>query len=199
MSTPIIRLQAVPSSSEQRETPGLRTAASIHPTVSAYARANPAGLFQIASNRIESERKPLVRSEDLNVPLTIATAAALATLVPIALRQLKVVRRLPDPEHHLFNSNRIISSHKSRPFGVPDSLLGLASYSATLTLVLMAPKSGAARRLVGPKLALDSAVAATNTVRQITGFGKLCSWCLLTVAATAAMAVTGRNAFRLNR
>lgn len=204
MSPKVIRLEAVPSLIEQRQAPGLRSSSTIHPTVAAYSRANPAGLFALASSRAEITRhlaqtaEPELQqpAEPLNLGLTIATAAALATLVPVALRQFKVLRRLPDPDHHLFNSNRVVTSPKSRYFGVPDSALGLGSYSATLALVLLAPKVPVARKLVGPKLALDTTVATANTVRQFTSFNKICSWCLLTVAATAAMAIAGRKEIR---
>lgn len=204
MSTSVIRLQPVPSPTEQRQSPALRSSTTINPTVAAYSRANPAGLFQIASARAQSlqqrasqtQPESQLSSEPLNLGLTIATAAALATLVPVALRQFKLIRRLPDPGHHVFNSNRVVTSHKSRYFGVPDSALGLGSYTATLALVLLAPKSPTAQKLVGPKLAVDTTVATVNTVRQFTGFGKLCSWCLLTVAATAAMAIAGRKEIR---
>lgn len=200
MTPNIIRLEPVPSLTEQRQAPGLRSSSSIHPNIAAYTRANPAGLFAIASARAQAaalrQAKPQSQTEPLNLPLTLATTAALLTLVPVVLRQLRVIRSLPEPSHHLFNSNRVVTSHKSKPFGVPDSLLGLCSYSATLALVLLAPKSPTARKLVGPKLALDTTVATANTIRQFTGFRKVCSWCLLTVAATAAMAITGRKSLR---
>lgn len=201
MSAKVIRIEPVPSTTEQRQPPALRSSSTINPTVAAYSRANPAGLFQIASTRAQSLQRqtgpaPKPQSGSLNVGLTIATSVALATLVPVALRQYKVIRRLPDPDHHLFNSNRVVTSRKSMYFGIPDSALGLGSYSATLALVLLASKVPAARKLVGPKLAVDTTVAAVNTVRQFTSFGKLCSWCLLTVAATAAMAIAGRKEIR---
>ncbi len=204
MSLKVIRLAPPPSVTDQREAPGLRSSSATHPNLAAYTRANPAGLFAIASARAQaaktqarSQPRPIGANDELlNLPLTLATTAALLTLVPVALRQLRVIRSLPEPSHHLFNSDRVVTSHKSKPFGVPDSLLGLGSYSATLALVLLAPKSPTARKLVGPKLALDTTVATVNTVRQFTSFGKLCSWCLLTVAATAAMAITGRKHLR---
>lgn len=201
MTPNIIRLEPVPSLIAQRQAPGLRASSSINPKLAAYTRANPAGLFAIASARaqaahLRSQTQPNQPTHALNLPLTLATTAALLTLVPVALRQFKVIRRLPDPDHHIFNSNRVVTSNKSKYFGVPDSALGFGSYSATLALVLLAPKIPVARKLVGPKLALDTTVAAVNTVRQFTSFRKLCSWCFLTVAATAAMAITGRKHLR---
>ena len=122
-----------------------------------------------------------------------ACCAALATLGPVALHQLGVLDHLPDPPGEIFDSARITESAMAHPLGVPDSLLGMASYGTTLTLILMARRSEAARRVLGAKLALDGAVAGFNVVRQVTRFGKLCSWCTGTAIATAVMVYAGRG------
>ena len=197
-TAPVQLVYNLPLRVDQRPLPAARTRSGLPPTVATYLRSNPTPLFLVAANRAKAarERAPQLTPQPLNLPLTLATAAALATLVPVALRQFKVIRNLPDPDHHRFNSNRVVTSHKSRILGLPDSVLGLGSYSATLALVLLAPKNPIARKLVGPKLAVDTGMATVNTVRQFTTFGKLCSWCFLTVAATAAMAITGRKHLR---
>ncbi|HEX5285136.1 MAG TPA: vitamin K epoxide reductase family protein [Bryocella sp.] len=122
-----------------------------------------------------------------------ANAAALLTLVPVALHQLGVVSHLPDPPGTMFASDGITDSAIAHPFGIPDALLGIASYGTTLLLVRSAPTCSAARKLVGAKLLLDSGVAIFNTSRQLVKFGKICSWCMGTVAATAVMAYAGRQ------
>ncbi len=197
-TTPVQLVYNLPLRVDQRPLPAARTRSGLPPTVAAYLRSDRTPLFLVAANRAEAAAKqaPQLTPQPLNVPLTLATAAALATLVPVALRQFKLIRNLPDPDHHRFNSNRVVTSHKSKILGVPDSALGLGSYSATLVLVLLAPKNPVARKLVGPKLAVDTGIATVNTVRQFTSFNKLCSWCFLTAAATAAMAITGRKSLR---
>lgn len=122
-----------------------------------------------------------------------ANAAALATLIPVALHQLGVVRHLPDPPGTMFDSDGITESAVAHPFGIPDALLGIASYGTTLLLIRSAPGCTAARKLLGVKLLLDGGVASFNATRQAVRFGKICSWCMGTVAATAVMVYAGRH------
>ena len=197
-TTPVQLVRNLPLRVDQRPLPAARTRSGLPPTVATYLRSNPTPLFLIAANRAKASREqtPQLPPQPLNLPLTLATAAALATLVPVALRQFKLIRHLPDPDHHTFNTDRVVTSSKSKPLGIPDSVLGIASYSTTLALVLLAPKNPIARKLVGPKLVVDTGMATVNTVRQFTSFNKLCSWCFLTAAATVAMAITGRKHLR---
>ena len=130
----------------------------------------------------------------------MACGLALATLVPVALRQMDLVKHLPDPPLKLFDSDGITGSKQAYPFGVPDGLLGLSSYTVTLILALVAlpvsrePNgSRLAPRLLGAKLLADGSAAVFNTVRQVITFRKVCSWCMGTVAATAVMVYAGRR------
>jgi uncharacterized membrane protein len=125
--------------------------------------------------------------------MIVCCAAALGTLVPVALHQLGAIEHLPDPPGRLFDSDRITESNMAHPFGVPDALLGLGSYGATLALILVARRCSLARTLLAGKLLLDGAAAGANAVRQVTRFGRLCSWCTGTVLATASMVYAGRK------
>jgi uncharacterized membrane protein len=125
--------------------------------------------------------------------LIIATSAALVTLAPIAASQMGLLDHLPDPPSRIFDSDRITSSSLARPLGVPDSLLGIASYSATLGLILLARERSLARKLLAAKLIGDGAAAGINTARQIVSFRKLCSWCTATAICTAVMILAGRK------
>lgn len=127
--------------------------------------------------------------------LVVASCAAIATLLPVSAHQLGVLSHLPDPPGSLFASDTITNSKAAHPFGIPDGLLGLASYSATLALVLSAQKSSAARKLLVFKLAGDGALAGFNVVRQIVSFRKLCSWCTGTALCTGVMLLAGRRIF----
>ena len=141
-----------------------------------------------------------------DVALISACGVAIATLVPVALYQLKRIRRLPDPPGRFFDSNRITASGTAHPLGVPDSLPGLASYTVTLVLAVVATRKGpgapggpdrkAVERLLGAKLLVDGSAALFNTVRQVISFGKLCSWCTGTALCTAAMVFAGRRHIR---
>lgn len=119
--------------------------------------------------------------------------AALGTLVPIALHQLGVVEHLPDPPGRLFDSDRITESRMAHPLGIPDSLLGMASYGTTLALILAARRCSVGRKLLAGKLVVDGGAAAFNAVRQVVHFGRICSWCTGTALATGAMIYAGRE------
>ena len=132
-----------------------------------------------------------------NRPLLIgASCVALATLVPVALYQLDLISKLPDPPLSVFDSERITMSKTAHPLGVPDGLLGLASFGATLALALLAKRNKTAENLLGAKLGLDISVAAFNAVRQVSVFGKLCSWCTATALSAGLMAYAGRGSIR---
>ena len=125
--------------------------------------------------------------------LILAAAAALVTLLPVAAHQLGALDHLPDPPSAIFASDKITSSSMAHPLGIPDSLLGIASYGATLGLALLARKHPHARRLLTLKLAADGSLATFNLIRQVVTFRKLCSWCTATGICTAAMVFAGRR------
>ena len=120
-------------------------------------------------------------------------ALALGTLVPVALYQTGMLRRLPDPPGLIFDSAWITSSTDAHPFGVPDALLGLGSYGITMALLLAAPECGLVRKVLAVKLAGDSSMAAVNVVKQVVKFRRVCSWCTGTAIATGIMIAAGRK------
>lgn len=125
-----------------------------------------------------------------------ACAVAIAALVPVALFQCGAISHLPDPPLRLFSSDQITSSKDAHPFGVPDGVLGLASYGTTLALALSAPRSRLARKALGGKLLLDGGMATVNTVKQFAVFKRACSWCMITAAATVVIVASGREFLR---
>ncbi len=132
-----------------------------------------------------------------NRPLLIgASCVALATLVPVGLYQLGVIQDLPDPPGSVFDSERITMSKIAHPLGIPDALLGLASFGTTLTLAILAGRSKTAKKLLGVKLGLDASAAAFNAGRQVVKFGKLCSWCTATAISAGLMTYAGRGSVR---
>jgi uncharacterized membrane protein len=128
--------------------------------------------------------------------LIAASCMTIATLIPVALYQTGVLPSLPDPPSPLFDSESITSSKAAHPLGVPDGLLGLASFGTTLALILVAKRSPTARKLLGAKLTMDAAAGAFNAGRQVVSFGKLCSWCTGTAIAAGVMAYAGRDLIR---
>jgi uncharacterized membrane protein len=140
-----------------------------------------------ATNVIDGDNHPL---------LIAASCAALATLVPVALFQLNVISKLPDPPLPVFDSERITKSKTAHPMGIPDAVLGLASFGTTLTLAVLARRNKTAKKILGVKLGMDASVAAFNAVRQVAEFGKLCSWCTATALSAGVMAYAGRGSIR---
>lgn len=127
---------------------------------------------------------------------TACCAAAIVCLLPVAAHQLGLIDSLPDPPGSLWNSDGITESDAAHPLGIPDGLLGLGSYGATLALLLAARESNAARRVLPWKLGADGAAAAFNAVRQVVSFRKLCSWCMGTALATVGMVYFGTRSMR---
>jgi uncharacterized membrane protein len=125
--------------------------------------------------------------------LIAGCGAAVATLVPVVLHQVGVLEHLPDPPGEMFDSDAITESEMAHPLGVPDGLLGLASYGTTLALAVAAARCVAVRRALGAKLVVDAGAAGLNAMRQVVRFRKVCSWCMGTVAATAVMVWAGRR------
>jgi uncharacterized membrane protein len=125
-----------------------------------------------------------------------ACCTALATLLPVAMYQTGLLKWLPDPPARIFDSERIASSKAAHPFGVPDALLGIASFGTTLALILLSKKIPVVKTLLGAKLTLDAAAGTFNAGRQIVSFGKLCSFCTGTAISAGLMAYAGRDIIR---
>jgi uncharacterized membrane protein len=122
-----------------------------------------------------------------------AAATALATLVPVALYQSKLIDALPDPPGPWFDSEKVTDSKSAHPLGIPDSYLGLVSYSVTFALLLASRNSIAARRGLRAKLVADGVLATFNFGRQILSFHRLCSWCSGTALSTALLVPTANR------
>lgn len=131
--------------------------------------------------------------------LAIAScAAAMGTLVPVALYQSGVLSHLPDPPGRQFDSDSLTEGPGSKPLGIPDSYLGFASYGATMALLLSQRRSVPMNLARHVKLGMDAAISGTKVARQIRK-GKYCSWCLGTAAATGAMLWLGYLAGKQQR
>jgi uncharacterized membrane protein len=128
--------------------------------------------------------------------LVMACSAALCTLLPVAAHQLGCLDHLPDPPGRVFASDKITGSRLSYPLGIPDSLLGLGSYTVTLALALNASRFPGVQKALALKLLADGSLASFNLVRQVVYFRRLCSWCTATALCTALMLVVERAAIR---
>lgn len=113
-----------------------------------------------------------------------------AILGGIALYQVGLLKRLPDPPLPGFDAGRINGSEEAYShFETPDALLGLASYAVTACLAAMGKeyrwKTARALPLaMGAKMSADTALAGAMSVQQWTKFRKFSAWSLLVSAAT---------------
>ena len=142
------------------------------------------------SHREKSTTQDEIEGEAL---MLYACCTAIATLAAVSLYQAGKIQSLPDPPSRIFASERITSSKAAHPLGIPDGLLGLASYGMTLALIGLSHRNKAYRRALGAKLVLDAGAATINSGRQIIRFRQLCSWCTGTALATGVMVCAGRR------
>ncbi len=120
--------------------------------------------------------------------------AAMASLAPVALVQLRIMKDLPDPPGRLFHSKRVVTSKDAYHLGIPDGVLGLASYGVTLALLLAAqPERPLVRKALRVKLALDATMAIRSVRKQIAEHGRICSWCMGAAVATAGLVYFARK------
>ncbi|HEY2829601.1 MAG TPA: vitamin K epoxide reductase family protein [Thermoanaerobaculia bacterium] len=119
---------------------------------------------------------------------------ASASMGVIALYQTGVIRHLPEPPLPRLNADKVDASAEAyERFAVPDAILGLGSYAATMGLAAMGGKDRAREHPFIPlalaaKIAFDVANAARLSVDQWTQHRAFCFWCLIAAAATFAMA-----------
>lgn len=120
--------------------------------------------------------------------------AAMATLAPVALVQLRILEDLPDPPGRFFNSRRVVTAKSAYHLGIPDGVLGLASYGVSLGLLLAAqPSRPLVTKALRAKLAWDATMAIRNVRKQITEHGRICSWCMGAAVATAGLVYFARK------
>ncbi|MHB8301742.1 MAG: vitamin K epoxide reductase family protein [Acidobacteriaceae bacterium] len=130
----------------------------------------------------------------------VCCCVAIGALAPVAMLQLRMIDNLPDLPGRMFNSRRIVLSKSAFPLGVPDGVLGIGSYGVTLLLLLTArPGRPLLQAALRGKLLVDGAMAARNTRRQMTKFGRVCTWCMGAAVATAGVVYFARKAREANR
>jgi uncharacterized membrane protein len=122
---------------------------------------------------------------------TLATmaGAALAVAVPVALRQLGVIERLPDVRWRGFDANQVTTSPEAYPFGVPDGVP--ASLLYVTELALAGARSRRRSRWLDRALAacvFGGAIGAAYYAYQMAAVEKkACIYCLSNIALNFAM------------
>lgn len=122
------------------------------------------------------------------------SAIASASMAFIALYQMGVIKHLPEPPLPKLDADKVDASAEAyAKFAVPDAVLGLGSYAATMGLASM---GGSNRHNDSPliplalaaKVAFDVANAAKLSIDQWTKHRAFCFWCLIAATATFATA-----------
>lgn len=121
--------------------------------------------------------------------------AAMASLGVVALYQVGIVGRLPDPPLPGFDADAVHGSAAAYAIlATPDAVLGLGSYAVT---ALLAALGGPDRATAQPwlplalagKVLFDLAQAGRLTWNELTEQHALSAWSLLTAGATCVTAV----------
>jgi hypothetical protein len=113
-----------------------------------------------------------------------------AVLGTIALYQIGVLKRLPEPRGKIFDTGKVNGSREAYSMlAVPDAFLGLASYAATAALASMGPENRSRTYPwmafgMGLKVLGDSAMATKLTMDEFTRFRAFSIWSILTAIAT---------------
>ncbi len=130
-----------------------------------------------------------LRQRRWTVGLSLTAAASMGL---ISLYQMGIIKHLPEPPLPGFNADKVDAAPEAyKTLSMPDAVLGLGSYAATMTLAAM---GGADRARTQPwiplalaaKVAIDVSQAGRLTVNQWTKQKAFCFWCLTASAATFA-------------
>lgn len=141
------------------------------------------------SLELREANHPHVENRRRITGLSLVAAGALGM---VALYQMGIIKRIPEPPLPGFDAEKVDASPEAyEKLSTPDAVLGIASYGATMTLAAM---GGADRARTAPlvplalaaKLTFDAVQAARLTVDQWTKHRAFCFWCLAASAATFA-------------
>lgn len=141
----------------------------------------------------ESER---MRNRRAIAALALTAAAPLGL---VALWQVGVIKKMPEPKHPLFDAEKVNGSAQGySKLQMPDAILGVGSMIATMSLAAIGPPRRARflTQMLTAKIALDVTTSAKLTIDQWTKYRSFCLWCLISAAATFAMIPFAWNEIR---
>jgi uncharacterized membrane protein len=109
----------------------------------------------------------------------------------ITLYQVGILKHLPEPPLPHLNADKVDASAEAYAlFELPDGILGLGSYAATMALAAMGWQDRVTERpwlplALAAKVAFDLFQAGRLTLNQANRQHAFCIWCLLVAASTA--------------
>lgn len=132
--------------------------------------------------------------------IVISSLAGVASMAPVTLYQMGIIKRLPDVPAKLFDSNKVNASRTAYLFGMPDGPISLAGHAINLALATVGAPGRSQRRpwlawLASAKAGLEAAVAVRYLFYQMpVKEGKWCPYCITdAVAHTATFGLTLRE------
>ena len=114
-----------------------------------------------------------------------------AVLGAVALYQMGILKKLPQPNSSRFSSEKVHGSAVAYSFfETPDALLGLASYAVTACMAGIGPVDRSKTQpllplAMGLKVLVDAGMAGKLTWQEIMKIQSYSIWSLLTWAATS--------------
>jgi uncharacterized membrane protein len=138
---------------------------------------------------LRKNQSPMMKRRRAALALAMGATAALGLL---AAYQTGLIKHLPDPPWKRFKADAVSSTGEGYLFGIPDALLGMASYSLTGVLIFAGPPDRAVSNPWWPVLAAaKSWFDAGNGIRlakiQIKDLRFYCIYCLSITTMTVAM------------
>jgi uncharacterized membrane protein len=122
--------------------------------------------------------------------LMAMSGAALAIGIPVTLRQLGVIKRLPDVPWRGFDANQVTTSPEAYPIaGIPDGIGACALYATELALLAARRrrKSTWIDRLLAGCVAVGALGAAYYAWQMAAVEKKACIYCLSNITLHFAM------------
>jgi uncharacterized membrane protein len=124
--------------------------------------------------------------------LAALAAFAAADAIVVALRQIGLIRRLPEPPGRIWDTNRVVTAPVAYAMGVPDAPIAAVTFLALLGFAARLGGRSARRR---PYSALGLAAGATGSAAGAAFYlwdmlareKKLCPYCLGSAAASFTM------------
>jgi uncharacterized membrane protein len=141
----------------------------------------------------QAVRRGLERSADPSVRrrrvLATVTLLGIASMVPVTLRQLGIVRHLPDPPIPGFDSDKVNTSTNAYRFGTPDGPLAIAGLAANLPLIAYGGRDRTDALAWAPialslKMAVDAAISAWYFWQMPAKEKAWCGYCIAGAAAS---------------
>lgn len=126
--------------------------------------------------------------------LVITSFISILCMQVVALFQMGIVKRLPEPPWRWFDSAKVdaaAEAYNRMWLPMPDAMLGIVSYAVTVALVSLGGPDRFERWwwlpvIMGVKVLIDAVQAGQLSWEQWSVHSAFCFWCLIAAGATFA-------------